>query len=281
MSRGSLGDGVRRAITATGLATVLVAAAACGTATGPDQSASTSAGPRPTSSPTSSGAATSATSAPDATSLAPGAQALTTVTVSPDWIPYSDTRKAQMAAYAQRRYGTYTWRLSPKTIVLHFTENDSWSSVRGYFAQNIPNGGEYPNVCSHYIIDKAGVVHGIVPTSTMCRHTIGLNHVAIAIEFVQSSYGNGSHWADQQILARTAQVEAGRALVRQLMAQYAIPDTRVIGHASANSSPYFKDLTGARNDHTDWLAEDVARFRVGLVTLDYAKGPVSPQGRRS
>ena len=30
----------------------------------------------------------------------------------------------------------------------------------------------------------------------------------------------------------------------------------------ANDSPYFKDLQGWRNDHTDWLKGDVKEFRV-------------------
>jgi hypothetical protein len=28
-----------------------------------------------------------------------------------------------------------------------------------------------------------------------------------------------------------------------------------------NDSPYFKDLEGWRNDHTDWLWRDVKEFR--------------------
>ena len=35
----------------------------------------------------------------------------------------------------------------------------------------------------------------------------------------------------------------------------------IIGHAMANDSPYFKDLQGWRNDHTDWLRPDVKKFR--------------------
>jgi hypothetical protein len=38
----------------------------------------------------------------------------------------------------------------------------------------------------------------------------------------------------------------------------------VIGHAMANESPYFKDLQGWRNDHTDWLKRDVREFRQRL-----------------
>ena len=41
----------------------------------------------------------------------------------------------------------------------------------------------------------------------------------------------------------------------------------MIGHAMANHSPYFKDLEGWRNDHTDWLRRDVLKFRRRLQRL--------------
>ena len=78
----------------------------------------------------------------------------------------------------------------------------------------------------------------------MCRHAIGLNHVAIGIEVVQPTNGHSSAWADQQILARTAQVGGLLALVRSLQHEYGIPTTMVYGHATANSCPLFRDLQG-------------------------------------
>jgi hypothetical protein len=41
----------------------------------------------------------------------------------------------------------------------------------------------------------------------------------------------------------------------------------VIGHAMANESPFFRDLEGWRNDHTDWLPRDVFDFRHRLREL--------------
>jgi hypothetical protein len=36
----------------------------------------------------------------------------------------------------------------------------------------------------------------------------------------------------------------------------------VVGHAMGNdNSPFFKDLEGWRNDHSDWQRTDVVRFR--------------------
>jgi N-acetyl-anhydromuramyl-L-alanine amidase AmpD len=96
-----------------------------------------------------------------------------------------------------------------------------------------------------------------------CRHTIGLNDQAIGIEMVQEG-GSSATWADQQILDRPAQVGAALALVRDLQAQFGIPTTSVIGHAMANSAPQLHDRLGWRNDHADWSADNVARFRARL-----------------
>ena len=45
------------------------------------------------------------------------------------WIPYSQKRKDEMAAYAKRHYGIDSWTLDPQVIVLHFTETDTWEPV--------------------------------------------------------------------------------------------------------------------------------------------------------
>ena len=60
-----------------------------------------------------------------------------------------------------------------------------------------------------------------MPLNVRCRHTIGLNHVAIGIEMQQQT-GPGAHWADQQILHRPRQVRAALRLVRWLQARYHI-----------------------------------------------------------
>lgn len=178
------------------------------------------------------------------------------------WIPYGEDRKAQMAEYARQRYGIATWQLQPQAIVLHFTESgdDPWSTIN-YFGANQPNGGTYPQVCAHFVLGKDGTAYQLVPTDVMCRHTIGLNHVAIGIEVVQASQGNGSVWAEQQILNRPAQVGSLIRLVKSLQAQYGIPTDRIIGHGTANSDPQFLDLTGLRNDHSDWGWPSVQQFR--------------------
>jgi N-acetyl-anhydromuramyl-L-alanine amidase AmpD len=128
------------------------------------------------------------------------------------------------------------------------------------FASNAPSLGELPGVCSHFVIDKRGRIHRVVRPRIRCRHTIGLNHRSIGIEMVQEA-GRGSHWADRQILRRDRQINAALRLVGWLKQRFGIKMRDIIGHAMANDSPYFKDLEGWRNDHTDWLRSDTKKFR--------------------
>jgi N-acetylmuramoyl-L-alanine amidase-like protein/zinc carboxypeptidase len=184
-----------------------------------------------------------------------------------DPIPYGHERRRQMAAYSARHYGRRKWRLDhPRAIVLHFTGGPSYRSAWETFAANAPNMGELPGVCAHFVIEKRGRIHRLVRPGIRCRHTIGLNHRSIGIEMVQET-GRGSHWADRQILRRHRQIKAALHLVGWLKQRFGIPMRDIIGHAMANDSPYFKDLQGWRNDHTDWLRRDVREFRHRLQTL--------------
>ncbi|MHB8185599.1 MAG: peptidoglycan recognition protein family protein [Dermatophilaceae bacterium] len=179
----------------------------------------------------------------------------------PELIAFPQHRKDEMAQYSLRHYGVSSWRLSPSMVVLHFTETDTASAARNGFANDSPNLGELPGTCAHFIVAQNGDVWQIVPPSIRCRHTIGLNNRAIGIEMVQRTYGNGSTWADRQILDRAAQIGAVLALVRSLQREYGISTSNVIGHAMANQAPQFRDLEGWRNDHTDWQTQDVLEFR--------------------
>ena len=181
-----------------------------------------------------------------------------------DLIPYGDKRRAEMAAYSKRHYGQRTyWLTDPTVVVLHFTAGPSYRSAYWTFYGDTAYRGELPGVSCHFVIDKDGTIYQLVPLAVRARHCIGLNHVAIGIEFVQET-GAGGHWADQQVLARRPQVRAGLRLVRYLMARYGIAKANVIGHAMANDSPHFKDLEGWRNARSDWLAVDVRQFRSRL-----------------
>jgi N-acetylmuramoyl-L-alanine amidase len=182
-------------------------------------------------------------------------------------IPYGSRRRAEMAAYCRRHYHIDSWHLVPHVIVLHFTDSSTFLSAWYTFVADTPQRGELPGVASQFIIDKDGRIYQLVPTNAVTRHTVGLNYCAIGIEMVQQEGGAGAHWADRQILGRPAQIGAALRLVRWLQHKYHIATKNVIGHAMANGSPFFRDYEGWRNDHTDWLAPDVAQFRARLATL--------------
>jgi hypothetical protein len=189
-----------------------------------------------------------------------------------DPIPYGHERRHQMARYSKRHYGRREWHLrDPKVIVLHYTAGPSYRSAWQAFASNAPNRGELPGVCSHFIVGKGGRIHRTVRRSIRCRHTIGLNYTAVGVEMVQEA-GPGSHWADRQILRRGPQIHRALRLVGWLKQRLGIKMRNVIGHAMANDSPYFKDREGWRNDHTDWLRGDVARFRHRLRRMIRGQG---------
>jgi len=179
------------------------------------------------------------------------------------YIPLGEARKQETAAYSQRHYGVASWRLIPTMIVLHYTAGDSWQGARDTFASDVRNLGELPGTCAHFVVDRDGTVHALVPVTIRCRHTIGLNDQAVGIEVVQPGRTDPGQ-ADREILARAPQREALLALVRRLMAQHHIPVTNVIGHAMANADPHFHDLQGWRNDHVDWQEPDVVAFRALL-----------------
>ena len=103
-------------------------------------------------------------------------------------IPFPDMRKHQMAAYSQRHYGRWSWRLDePVMVVEHFTDGTSFDPAWQTFAANARHLGERPGTCAHFIIDTDGTIYQLVDIDARCRHVIGLNHVSIGIEHVGRS----------------------------------------------------------------------------------------------
>jgi len=227
----------------------------------------------PAASPTASSptAVPSRSSSPSATSSpvdgGGGGAAIVAPAIVRDLVPYGPQRRAQMAAFSKRHYGQDTWVLHPRVIVLHYTATDTYGSAHATFAANAPALGELPGVAAHFVIDEDGTIYQQVPLDVRCRHTVGLDWCAVGIEFVQPA-SSGPTQAIAQIFARPRQIAAGLRLVAWLQARYDLSTDDVIGHAMANSSPLFKDLLGQRNDHVDWNAAAVTRFRKALVSAE-------------
>ena len=176
-------------------------------------------------------------------------------------IPFGARRRAETVAYAKRHYGRDTWRLAdPHVIVEHYTASESFSSTYSYFASDTPDVelGELPGVCAHFVIDKDGTIYQLVPLTTMCRHTVGLNYTAIGIEHVGFS--------DAQVLSDRRQATSSLRLVRWLRCRFDIQVRNVIGHNESLSSPYHhEDVAALRTQtHSDFDHADMQVYRSRL-----------------
>ncbi len=175
-----------------------------------------------------------------------------------DPIPFPAKRKAEMRRYARRHYGIDAFRLTaPKVIVEHITANDSYRATFNTFAADVPDPElrELPGTCAHFVIDRGGTIHQLVPLSLMCRHTVGLNHRSIGIEHVAT--------ADAQVMSRARQLRASLRLTRWLQRRYGIATRDVIGHAESLSSPYHQERVGRlkRQTHGDMQRSTMTRYR--------------------
>ena len=178
-------------------------------------------------------------------------------------IPYGPTRKAEMAAYAEKHYGIRSWHLHPKVIVEHYTASNSFSSAWNTFAANTPDPElhQLPGDCAHFVIDRNGKIYQLVRLDIMCRHTVGLNYVAIGIEHVGTS--------DAEILHDRKQIRASLELTAYLVDRFHIRIRNVIGHSESLSSPYHKELYApwVHQTHADWKHRDMDVYRGKLRAL--------------
>jgi N-acetylmuramoyl-L-alanine amidase len=194
-------------------------------------------------------------------------------------IPFGAARRAETAAYAKRHYGIGTWRLqTPHVIVEHYTATTSFASAWSTFAADRPDPelGELPGTCAHFVIDRDGTIYQLVPLTTICRHTVGLNWTAIGIEHVGTS--------DASILGDPRQLRASLRLTLWLMTRYGISLPNVIGHAESLTSRYHRELYAPWRcqTHGDWQHADMLVYRAKLaalaraqhVAVSHAGGPV-------
>jgi beta-N-acetylhexosaminidase len=176
-------------------------------------------------------------------------------------IPYPARRRSEMAAYARRHYGLDRYRLiRPRVIVEHMTEGATFSSAFNTFAPDVPDGelGELPGVCAHFVIDRNGTIHQLVPLGLMCRHTVGLNWTAIGIEHVGFS--------ENEVLSGP-QRSASLRLTAWLRCREGIAVRNVIGHAESLSSRYHRENVARlrTQTHGDWPAAPMRRYRAALA----------------
>jgi beta-N-acetylhexosaminidase len=163
-----------------------------------------------------------------------------------------------MRAYARRHYGINTAALrDPKVIVEHVTAVDSYRATWNTFASDAPDPElhERPGTCAHFVVDRRGIIHQLVPLRLMCRHTVGLNWTAIGIEHVGLS--------DAEVMGDKAELRASLRLTRWLQQRYGILTRNVIGHAESLTSPYHHERVARlrRQTHGDMQHTTMVRYR--------------------
>jgi N-acetylmuramoyl-L-alanine amidase len=176
-------------------------------------------------------------------------------------IPFPAKRVQETVAYAQRHYGTASSQLDPKVIVEHYTETPTAQAAYDIFVKDVPDVElhELPGVCSHFIVDRDGTILQLVPVTRICRHTVGLNDVAIGIEHVGMS--------DSDVLDNPKELGASLRLTTWLRCRYSISVRNVIGHAESLSSPYHHEQVASlkRQTHSDLQPASMRRYRGQLA----------------
>lgn len=192
-------------------------------------------------------------------------------------ISWTSEREALTVAYrrAHQDAAAADSRIEPRVIVLHYTGGSSWKATWRYFDRTrleagraaLRKGGEV-NVSAHFLVDRDGTIYRLLPETTMARHCIGLNHVAIGIENV----GDGARFP-----LTAAQVEADAALVRDLARRHRI--THLIGHSESNDMrrhPYWLERDSSyRNSKSDPGKSFLAKVRARVADLAL-EGPPAP-----
>jgi N-acetylmuramoyl-L-alanine amidase len=187
-------------------------------------------------------------------------------------IPYGARRRRQMGAYSKRHYGVWKWKLTgPKAIVEHYTTGTTWQGAWNTFAANSKHLGEYPGTCAHFIVHTDGTIYQLVPLWIRCRHTIGLNQLAIGIEHVGRS--------DAEVIGNARQMSASLKLTLWLVAKFGIQTRNVIGHGESLQSPlrYERYASWKCMTHTDMSRPAMQTYRGWLRDRARAAGvPVGP-----
>ena len=117
-------------------------------------------------------------------------------------------------------FPTVTWVARPPAS----RANSTSSSAYNTFAADVPDPElhQLPGTCAHFIVDRDGTIYQLVRLDIMCRHTVGLNYVAIGIEHVGTS--------DREILHDKAQMRSSLELTAWLAVRFHIRIRNVIGH---------------------------------------------------
>lgn len=143
-------------------------------------------------------------------------------------IAFLDARDELTKEYMDKHYDKSGVYIAPKMIIIlangftsvddawAFYNNEALDDSSGFAEEKIRLGGQL-NVSVHFLVDTDGTVYQILDEDLMARHTIGLNHTAIAIANLGGTLNaEGTGY----VLSPTeAQLEANEFLVKYLKAK--------------------------------------------------------------
>ena len=85
-------------------------------------------------------------------------------------------------------------KIVPKIVLIHYTAVETYEKSLARFAsQTLPNdrpeisNAGALNVSTHFMVERDGTIHQLMPLDYMARHVIGLNYNSIGIENVGGS----------------------------------------------------------------------------------------------
>ena len=205
----------------------------------------------------------------------PWASGLPGVVIKP--IAFDEQRRQLSLQYLQDRYGIEQNEptIVPKVVVVHWTAIPTLDATFDAFDAAVLPGARKEissagalNVSSQYLVDRDGTIYQLLPETTMARHTIGLNHVAIGIENV----GNGT-----DLPLTNAQLASNAAIIRYLAGKYDLE--YLIGHyeyTRFEGHTLWKEKDAAyRTEKTDPGENFMQRLRAPVADLNL-QGPPAP-----
>jgi hypothetical protein len=151
---------------------------------------------------------------------------ITEIPVLQKMLPCEDW-KEEYEAYFQRHNNDTSLILDPKIIVIRSTNFPSVDALWNVWKQGSlydegDDGPIYGHLSCHFIVDKMGTIHQLLPLNLRSKGAYGVNHCAITIETIGLSNGD--------ILNNIQQKQAVYSLVSVIMKKFGIPLSKVYGH---------------------------------------------------
>jgi len=143
-------------------------------------------------------------------------------------IDYGKERINLSLEYLKNRHGLNqsSPTITPKIIVLHYTEGGNIKSIHNYFnpatienARQLNQRASKLNVSAQYLVDRNGKIYQLMPDTLFARHAIGINYCAIGVENIG---GENNPLTEAQVIANANLV---RYLCKKFKIEY------LIGHA--------------------------------------------------